>query len=76
MSRAKRRRRRVPPYPTNPVNWYELHLGGDYSDEESEFLRAIDEYKRLYQRPFPTWREVLHVFKSLGWRKQRDGVTR
>ena len=34
-----------------------------------EFLQAIEQYKRLYRRPFPTWREVLHVFKSLGWRK-------
>ena len=52
-----------------PVEWHQLHLGSDYSDEELEFLRAIEQYKRMYQRPFPTWREVLHVFKSLGWRK-------
>jgi hypothetical protein len=77
---SNERRRRLPRYPGKPVEWHQLHLGSDYSDEELEFLRAIEQYKRMYQRPFPTWREVLHVFKSLGWRKvpaaDGDGVTR
>jgi len=47
----------------------ELHAGADYTPEELEFLKAIDEYKRLHRRPFPTWREVLHVLRSLGWKK-------
>jgi len=63
------RRRRAPLVPSKPVYWNELHLGSDYSDEELEFLQAIEQYKRVHRRPFPTWREVLHVFKSLGWRK-------
>jgi hypothetical protein len=32
-----------------------------------EFITAIDEYKRLYQRPFPTWSEVLEIVKRLGY---------
>jgi hypothetical protein len=40
-----------------------------YSEEELEFLRALDTYKRANRRPFPTWHEVLAVLKSLGYRK-------
>jgi len=32
-----------------------------------EFITAIDDYKRLHQRPFPTWSEVLEVVKKLGY---------
>ena len=39
------------------------------SDEQYEFLMAIDEYKRTNTRPFPTWTEVLEVVKALGYRK-------
>jgi hypothetical protein len=39
------------------------------SDEQFEFLMAIDEYKRRNARPFPTWTEVLEVMKALGYRK-------
>ena len=39
------------------------------SDEQFQFLMAIDEYKRLNTRPFPTWTEVLEVIKALGYRK-------
>ncbi|MGL4462907.1 MAG: hypothetical protein ACRC1K_12225 [Planctomycetia bacterium] len=41
----------------------------DYDPEEIEFMRAMDEYKREYCRPFPTWSEVLEVLKSLGYRR-------
>lgn len=39
------------------------------SDEQFQFLMAIDEYKRKNTRPFPTWTEVLEVIKALGYRK-------
>ena len=39
------------------------------SDEQFEFLMAIDEYKRKNTRPFPTWTEVLELIKALGYRK-------
>lgn len=42
---------------------------GQMSDEQFEFLMAIDEYKRQNSRPFPTWTEVLEVIKALGYRK-------
>lgn len=44
----------------------------EYDGEESEFLRAIDLYKRINRRPFPTWCEVLEVLRALGYRKVAD----
>ena len=42
---------------------------GHMSEEQFEFLMAIDEYKRKNNRPFPTWTEVLEVIKAIGYRK-------
>ena len=41
----------------------------NYSINEVEFMRAMDQYKRKSGRPFPTWSEVLEVLMSLGYRK-------
>lgn len=51
------------------VGCLENFPGSDYTDEEREFLIAIDRYKRTFHRPHPTWREVLFVLRGLGWRK-------
>lgn len=45
-----------------------------YSDDESEFLRAMDRYKTDNHRPFPTCQEVLAVIRSLGYRRVADPV--
>ncbi len=42
---------------------------GEMTDEQFDFLMAIDQYKRANQRPFPTWTEVLEVVKAIGYRK-------
>ena len=42
---------------------------GQMSDEQFEFVMAIDEYKRANARPFPTWTEVLEVIRALGYRR-------
>ena len=42
---------------------------GEMTDEQFEFLMAIDRYKRENNRPFPTWTEVLDVMHALGYRK-------
>jgi hypothetical protein len=42
---------------------------GQMSDEQFEFLLAIEEYKKKNTRPFPTWTEVLEVIKAMGYRK-------
>jgi hypothetical protein len=42
---------------------------GEMTEEQFEFLMAITEYKRVNNRPFPTWSEVLDVMTALGYRK-------
>lgn len=42
---------------------------GEMTEEQFEFLMAIQEYKSLNKRHFPTWTEVLDVVKALGYRK-------
>ncbi|MDD5458344.1 MAG: hypothetical protein PHF37_03020 [Phycisphaerae bacterium] len=42
---------------------------GQMTDEQFQFLIAIDSYRRQNQRPFPTWTEVLEVIKAIGYRK-------
>ena len=42
---------------------------GELTLEEVEFIRAIDRYKRKYNRPFPAWSEVLLILKQLGYTK-------
>ena len=39
------------------------------NEEQLEFIKAMDEYKRANNRPFPTWTEVLDVILYLGYRK-------
>lgn len=40
-----------------------------YTDEEFRFLMAMKDYKERNRRPYPTWREVLAVVLSLGYRR-------
>lgn len=47
----------------------------DYSGDEVEFMRAIDDYKRRSGRQFPTWSEVLEVLRDLGYRKVAEPST-
>ena len=44
----------------------------EYNNEEIEFMKAIEDYKREFRRPFPTWSEVLEVMKALGYRRVAD----
>jgi hypothetical protein len=41
----------------------------DYSEQEVEFMNALDDYKRKSGRMFPTCSEVLEVIQSLGYAK-------
>lgn len=34
-----------------------------------EFISAIESYRLANARPFPSWSEVLHVLRQLGYRK-------
>ena len=42
-------------------------LTDEYTDDETEFLRAIDHYKTTFNRPIPTVCEIFEVFRSLGY---------
>lgn len=37
--------------------------------EQFDFVLAIEEYKKVNARPFPTWTEVLDIIHALGYRK-------
>lgn len=41
----------------------------DYTPDEIEFMRAMDEYKRKSGRQFPTWSEVLEVIRGMGYKR-------
>ena len=47
----------------------------DYSLDEVEFMKAMDDYKRKSGRMFPTWSEVLEVVRGLGYEKQAKEKT-
>ena len=42
---------------------------GEITGELLEFIMAIDEYKRINDRPFPSWSEVFEIVQYLGYRK-------
>src|SRR3989304_4792016 len=42
---------------------------GEITGELLEFIMAIDEYKRINERPFPSWSEVFEIMQYLGYRK-------
>ena len=39
------------------------------TDDQFEFVMAVEEYKRLNNRQFPSWTEVLDIIRALGYRK-------
>jgi hypothetical protein len=59
----------MPTHPAGRKQFFHTNQGADYTDNERDFLLAMDRFKREHQRPFPTWREVLAVVESLGWRR-------
>jgi hypothetical protein len=44
----------------------------DYSQDEIEFMQAMDAYKRASGRMFPTCSEILEVVRNLGYIKVSD----
>jgi len=42
------------------------------TEEELEFIKAVNDYKQRYNKPFPTWSEILHILKEMGYRKVDD----
>lgn len=54
------------PTPTKP---------DEMSEDLIEFITAIDEYKRVHSRPFPSWGEVFEVLMSLGYERPESQRT-
>jgi hypothetical protein len=42
---------------------------GEMTTEQFEFCMAIETYKKVNKKMFPTWTEVLEVVRHLGYRK-------
>jgi len=42
---------------------------GEMTPEQFEFVMAIETYKKVNKKLFPTWTEVLEVMEQLGYRK-------
>ena len=42
---------------------------GEMTTEQFEFVMAIETYKKVNKRMYPTWTEVLEVVRQLGYRK-------
>jgi hypothetical protein len=47
----------------------------EYTDEEVEFMQAMDAYKRSSGRMFPTCSEILEVITKLGYERVRSSAT-
>lgn len=42
---------------------------GEMTTEQFEFVMAIETYKKVNRKMFPTWTEVLEVIEQLGYKK-------
>jgi hypothetical protein len=42
---------------------------GEMNSEQFEFVMAIETYKKVNRRLYPTWTEILEVVRQLGYRK-------
>ncbi len=62
--KAPRRRRQIDP----------TTCERDYTDQEIQFMHAMDEYKQLSGRMFPTCSEILEVLNNLGYRQVADAT--
>ena len=71
---TKRAKERKPEAAAEPADesGAERHVSArpdEMPPEVLEFIQAIDEYKRVHRRPFPTWSEVLEIVKTLGYER-------
>ncbi|MBA4065484.1 MAG: hypothetical protein C0501_17570 [Isosphaera sp.] len=48
--------------------------GSEMTRDEWEFLLAMSGFQKRTGRRYPTWREVLHVARCLGYRKVAEEV--
>jgi len=46
-----------------------VNMGADYNAEQEFFLLAVERFRRVYQRNFPTCTELLALLHGLGYRR-------
>lgn len=49
---------------------------GEMTGEQFLFLMAIDAFKRVNNKTFPSWSDVLEIFRRLGYRKVQPSEIR
>jgi hypothetical protein len=49
-----------------------INIGSDYTDEEREFIMAVERWKVVNHNRFPTSTQILAVAKSMGYRRVGD----
>ena len=42
---------------------------GEMTEAQFGFVLAVEEYKQVNKRPFPSWTEILDILTALGYRK-------
>lgn len=42
---------------------------GEMTSEQFEFIKAVETYKKVNKKMYPTWTEILDVLNQLGYRK-------
>jgi len=49
---------------------------GEMTEYQFEFVMAIETYKKLNKRMYPTWTEILEILRQLGYRKVHHRTVR
>ena len=64
------KKKRTPPHPS-PLSRDSLKpkIDIEVDPDVLDFIAALDQYKKIHSRPFPSWSEVLFVVKQLGYKK-------
>lgn len=55
--------------PSKRSRWFSLVSDDGYTFEEVEAMRAVEQFKRENNQPFPTICDILQVLKGVGWSK-------
>ena len=45
---------------------------GEMQEDQFEFIMAVETYKKVNKKMYPTWTEVLEIFRQLGYRKVKS----
>ncbi len=54
---------------------YSVHFDGStMTADDKEFLQAVAAYQKRFRRRYPTWLEVLHIARCLGYRKVAEAM--